>query len=250
MKKNKCPEQKQGLPEWMATYGDMVTLLMCFFVLLFAFSNIDAQKFTAVMQSFQGSAGVLSGGKSLSEAPFVFDAMPENLSPNSQDQKEMIEDLKEKIEEFAKKNDITKSVDVVAEERGLLIRLKDNILFGSGSAIIKKESEGMMNDLLKLLYSEEFKALSVVVEGHTDNIPSQTFRYPTNWELSTARATNVIRFFIEEGQASPIRFSAAGYGEYHPIASNDSEEGRAQNRRVDILLLIDQNIEENQKDNG
>ncbi len=104
--KKKCPEAKGGAPEWMATYGDLVTLLMCFFVLLFAFSNIDAQKFTAVMQSFQGSAGILSGGKSFSEADLVFDGMPEDQTSNMQViNQEQLEAIKKQLEKLEKKVD-------------------------------------------------------------------------------------------------------------------------------------------------
>ncbi len=251
MAKDKCPECKQGAPEWMNTYGDMVTLLMCFFVLLFAFSSIDAQKFEAVMISFQGSAGVLEGGKSLSEAPMIFDAMPESQTSSEQVvEQNKLEALKEKVNEYISENQMQAEVDVQLENYGLIIRFKDNVLFDSGSAVIKTESYDILTFLGGLLNSEEFVNEQIRVEGHTDNVPIRTAIYPTNWELSANRATNVVKFFIENSQMVPVRLSASGYGEYHPIATNDSSEGRAANRRVDIVVVKSVNTDQNVEGQG
>lgn len=238
MAKDKCPECKAGAPEWMATYGDLVTLLMCFFVLLFAFSNIDAQKFEAVMQSFQGSAGILSGGMSLSEAPYTFDGMPESKS-SSQSMLEMqkLEDIKEKVEEYLEKNSMQGLVEMKLETKGLVIRFKDNVLFDPGSASIKAGSNGILVFLSELLKKPELINHAIRVEGHTDNIPNVSSLYASNWELSAARATNVVKFFIEQSQMLPSRLSASGYSEYHPIESNDTASGRSANRRVDIVVV-------------
>lgn len=238
MAKDKCPECKAGAPEWMATYGDLVTLLMCFFVLLFAFSSIDAQKFEAVMQSFQGSAGILSGGKALSEAPLVFDGMPESQTSSQQViEQNKLENLKEKVEEYLEQNQMEAMVEVELEDRGLVIRFKDNVLFDPGSATVKQGSFEILDFLSELLSTEELINEEIRVEGHTDNVPNISVIYPSNWELSTARATNVVRYFIERSAFSPARLSAAGYSEYHPIATNDTPEGRSANRRVDIVVV-------------
>ncbi|GAU79867.1 flagellar motor protein MotB [Fusibacter sp. 3D3] len=251
MAKDKCPECKQGAPEWMNTYGDMVTLLMCFFVLLFAFSSIDAQKFEAVMISFQGSAGVLEGGKSLSEAPMIFDAMPESQTSSAQViEQNKLEALKEKVEQYISDNQMQAEVDVQLEDYGLIIRFKDNVLFDSGSAVVKRESHDILTFLGNLLNSEEFVNEQIRVEGHTDNVPIKTAIYPTNWELSANRATNVVKFFIENASMVPVRLSASGYGEYHPIATNDSSEGRAANRRVDIVVVKTVNTNQNEESQG
>jgi len=238
MAKDKCPECKAGAPEWMATYGDLVTLLMCFFVLLFAFSSIDAQKFQAVMQSFQGSAGILSGGKSLSEAPLVFDGMPESQTSSQQViEQNKLENLKEQVEEFLEKNQMGGQVDVELEDRGLVIRFKDNVLFDSGSATIKEGAKPILVFMSQVLTAPDLINEEIRIEGHTDNVPNISALYPTNWELSTARATNVVKYFVEESGFIPSRLSAAGYSEYHPIATNDTAEGRSANRRVDIVII-------------
>lgn len=238
MAKDKCPECVEGAPAWMATYGDLVTLLMCFFVLLFAFSSIDAQKFEAVMQSFQGSAGILSGGKSLSEAPLVFDGMPESQTSSQQViEQNKLENLKEKVEEYLEQNQMEAMVEVELEDRGLVIRFKDNVLFDPGSANVKQGSFEILDFLSELLSTEELINEEIRVEGHTDNVPNISVIYPSNWELSTARATNVVRYFVERSGFTPARLSAAGYSEYHPIATNDTAEGRSANRRVDIVVI-------------
>lgn len=244
MARKKCPEPKAGLPEWMATYGDMVTLLMCFFVLLFAFSNIDSQKFHAVMNSFQGSAGILSGGKSLSEAPFVFDAMPEEQTSNMEtiedykpfNEKKELDELREKLEEYIEEQNLNANIDVVQTDTSIVLRFKDNALFEPLSADIKEDSVSILIFLADILSAKDLNHSEVIVEGHTDNLPTNTAKYETNWELSVIRATNVLRFFVELQGLDPFRMSAAGYGETRPIATNTTEEGRALNRRVDIII--------------
>lgn len=235
--KKKQEEQKGGAPEWMATYGDLVTLLMCFFVLLFAFSSIDAQKFQAVMQSFQGSAGVLESGKSLVDADLVFDAMPESDTTDSNTEAESLESVKEQIEEYLESQDLIEEIEVSLEMRGLVIRFKDNALFDSGKASLKENSKKTLMFLADILKTEEFQNRSIKVEGHTDNVPIRTSRFPSNWELSTTRASNVVKFFINDSKISPSRLGASGYSEYHPIADNRTIEGRSKNRRVDIVIL-------------
>ncbi len=237
MAKDKCPECKQIVPEYMATYGDLVTLLMCFFVLLFAFSEIDAQKFEAVMQSFSGSAGVLSGGKAVSETELIFDALPESQTTEPTQNYEDLEILKEIIDQYIASNDIDFEIEVSLDSRGLVIRFPDNALFDSGSSDLKTASIDTLTFLGQLLKDTKFVDRAIRVEGHTDNIPISTLKYPSNWELSTARATQVVKFFVTQSEIKPLRLSASGYGEYHPIDDNQTREGRAKNRRVDVVVL-------------
>ncbi len=239
MSKGKKCEEGSGAPAWMVTYGDLVTLLMCFFVLLFAFSSIDAQKFEAVMQSFQGSAGVLSGGTSLSDSPLVFDGMPENNTTTVAKDALVLVKLKEKIDEQLKDSEIDIKVTSQIVENGLLIRFPDNALFDSGEAKLKETAEDALTIIGNLLLNEEFVEKVVRVEGHTDNVPMRSLEFPSNWELSTSRATNVIKYFLDDVGMEPNRLSASGYGEYYPIASNEIAEGRSKNRRVDIVVLRD-----------
>ncbi len=236
-RRKKAPDQPEGAPAWMTTYGDLVTLLMCFFVLLFAFSEIDAQKFDAIMESFQGSAGILSGGKTLNQDQLVFDAMPEQSITKTVEEIETLQVLEEIINEYIEAEDLQFEVQVELEDRGLVIRFPDNVLFDSGRAVIKEETIGTLAFLGEVLKDPQFVSMDIRVEGHTDNIPINTAQFPSNWELSATRATNVLKFFISTSSIDPYRLSASGYGEYHPIASNDSIAGRQNNRRVDVVVM-------------
>ena len=234
----KCPECKAGAPEYMLTYGDLVTLLMCFFVLLFAFSSVDSQKFESLMVSFQGSAGILPGGTSMSEAKLMFDGMPEkNTSSAATVQLDAMERLKEEVQKELDKNDVAKDISLEIETRGLIIRFPDNVLFDPGSADIKSGSLQALTAIGRVLDKKEYQASQIRIEGHTDNVPMNSFRFPSNWELSTTRATNVIKYMIANIGINPDRMSASGYGEYQPIASNSDSTGRSKNRRVDIVVL-------------
>jgi chemotaxis protein MotB len=245
---DKKPEEcKAGAPEWMVTYGDLVTLLMCFFVLLFAFSEIDAQKFEAVMQSFQGSAGVLEGGKSLSQDPLVFDASPEqDTTPETTDQEQldiveaMMQEAKEQIEDALEEmfEGEEFEADVVIEFVGdkLVIRLKNNVLFDSAKAEIKPDAIGILATLGEALQAEMFSESEITIEGHTDDVPINTIQFPSNWELSAARATSVLNYFTTEFGFSQESMRIAGYAEFRPIDTNETADGRANNRRVEIIV--------------
>lgn len=234
---NKKNEESSGAPEWMVTYGDLVTLLMCFFVLLFAFSEIDAQKFEAVMQSFQGSAGVLSGGTTLSDSPLVFTGMPETNTSLETVESQILEELKEEIQSQLEDANIELEITAEVINRGLLIRFPDNALFDSGEADLKDAATEALTVIGNILQEEPFTERVISVEGHTDNVPMNSAEFPSNWELSTTRATNVIRYFLDEVGIEPKRLSASGYGEHYPIATNETAEGRSQNRRVDIVVM-------------
>ena len=138
------------------------------------------------------------------------------------------------MNDFIRENNLEKSVTLVLDERGLLIRLLDATLFDSGKAEIKDEAKYIIEKISDVI-KESGK--SIRIEGHTDNVPINTGKYPSNWELSTARAVNVLKYLIELKDIEPWRLSAVGYGEYHPIDTNDAVDGRQKNRRVDIMIL-------------
>lgn len=230
MARKKVVEEKSGAPEWMATYGDLVTLLLCFFVLLFSMSTIDNQKFKAIITSMQGSLGVLDSGIIVEMDP-ITTTFPGDITD---EENEEFKKILEQINDFIKENELEKSITLKLDERGLLIRFLDTVLFDSGKADIKDEAKYII-DMISDVIKESDK--SIRVEGHTDNVPINTGRFPSNWELSTARAVNVVKYIIELKDIEPWRISAAGYGEYHPIDTNDTSEGKQRNRRVDIVIL-------------
>jgi chemotaxis protein MotB len=227
-KRRKTEESNTG--SWLTTYSDLVTLLLCFFVLLFSFSNIDAQKFRAIMSSFQGGAGVLEGGTTLE--------LGENMESSEGLLEEDLEKLKGILEEYADSVGLGAEILLSVEERGLIVRFMDNVLFDSGKAELKPESIEILKTVAEILNRDEFRDRLIKVEGHTDTDPIlYSKKYPTNWELSSTRATNVLRYLVEEENIDGSRISSSGYSYYRPIAPNDTRENKAKNRRVDIVIL-------------
>ncbi len=221
-----------GAPEWLTTYSDLVTLLLCFFILLFSFSSVDAEKFRSIMASFQGGSGVLDGGTSLD--------IPINTIEDYADVESELQSLIEHLDEYTETLDLGERITIKPEERGVVIRFMDNVLFDSGSAEIKHESLEILKSVAELLNREEFSNRHIKVEGHTDSDPIlKSPKFPTNWELSSARATNVLRYLVESENIEGNRISSSGYSYYRPIASNDTPENKAKNRRVDIVILRD-----------
>lgn len=236
-RKRGSDEAKKGAPEWMTTYGDMVTLLLCFFVLMFAFSEIDARKFEAFIQSFQGSLGVLDSGRTIEQSQYISEALIDELTTKQQEELEDFRKLKEQLEAFLGDRNLDADILISLETRGLIMRFQDNVLFDSGDASLKSESRRILTEIADFLLLPEYEQKFIRVEGHTDNVPTGNIIYETNWELSTARATNVVRFLTERVGLRPERFTASGFSEYHPVAPNDTRENRAKNRRVDIVIL-------------
>ncbi len=219
---------------WMTTYSDLVTLLLCLFVLLFSFSVIDAKKFEMIIMSFQGSLGILDSGKTIDEDYHISQALQSDLLFKDPRDTDSMEWLIEQLGDYIKESGLEATIVLGVEERGLLIRFKDQVLFDSGKAFIREDAEIIVQSIGEILKQNE---RSIRVEGHTDNVPMNTPMYPSNWELSTARAVNVVKFFVENVGIPPVRLSAAGYGEYHPIIDNDTAENRQMNRRVDVVIL-------------
>ncbi len=230
MRRRRRKDEQNNTGNWLTTYSDMVTLLLTFFVLLFSFSEIDAQKFRSIMSSFQGGAGVLEGGTSLN--------LDENLGSTEGLLEEDLEKLKDILEEYAESIGLGEEIILSVEERGLVVRFMDSVLFDSGKADLKPESKEILKSVAEILNRDEFKDKFIKVEGHTDTDPIlYSKKYPTNWELSVIRATNVLRYLVEEENIEGNRISSSGYSYYRPIAPNDTRENKAKNRRVDIVIL-------------
>jgi len=232
-KKVKKKGAKPSSPAWMTTYGDMMTLLLCFFVLLFSMSTIDLERFSMIISQLQAQLGVLDGGRTIAPQQKIEAGQRDDLLGQVERSRLEFQELYAEIMDYIEEEGLEDEVEVAFVDEGLLIRFPGSILFELGKADLlprAREVMGRMADFFAGLDNE------VTVEGHTDDWPIRTNEFPSNWELSTTRATNVIRYFIEEKNLPPEQFSAAGYGEYQPIKPNDSSENRAQNRRVDILI--------------
>jgi chemotaxis protein MotB len=227
--------------EWLATFSDTITLLLTFFILLYSFSTVDVVKLkqisTALQNVLMGQAGdsILDRNLKYGQEPIVGEntAEPEIPIDLGKDTLSMYQ----KVKEYVEKNDMEAVVKIEQDRRGIVIQLRDNVLFDSGSAYIKENSREILEKISSLVATFPNE---IIVEGHTDNVPISTYRYDSNWELSTARAVSVLRYFVETRNHNPVRFTAAGYGEFKPVAPNNSFENKAMNRRVNIVIVVDE----------
>lgn len=234
---------------WLVSYADFITLLFAFFVVLFASSKSDQKKqlmMTQAMQSAFQQHGIFeahrktpalapSSGGSNSPVPL---AMPVSMEGVRDDliKKQVSEALKTMSGDAKQKRsvDARNAIAFRTIPEGTVISLRDAGFFDSGSAEIRPDAMATLERIAATLPSGRVR-----VEGHTDNVAIHTSQFPTNWELSTARASAIARVLLQKSLINPASLSIAGYGEFHPIASNITAEGRAMNRRVDIVLLRD-----------
>lgn len=240
MARKKRQEQPKEGEAWLATYADLVTLLLCFFVLLFAFSNLDAQKFKAFITSFQGGSGVMPGGDKLDNLPTLSGDSDKEVDTDRE--QEDLSTIKELIDDYSEEKGIESEIETIIEERGLLIRSLDNVFFDSGQTEVKSDAREMLDFIGEVIKKEEFSERQMKIEGHTDSDPITNIsnKYPTdwtNWELSAIRATNVLRYLVNSQGIEGNRVSTSGYGDTRPLVQNDTPQNKAINRRVDIIIL-------------
>lgn len=241
-KKKEDPEKAENHERWLLTYADLITLLMIFFVVLYSMSSVDAAKFNALSNSlsvaFPGGDGVLMYTSAIPDQIPIPSEEPANVSEDGSGgenkDKSDIEELKKSVETVIKDNNLQTSVGLQVSERGLVITLSDIMFFESGKAEIPAASQ---QSLIQIGQSLNKIENYIRIEGSTDNIPMRSINYASNWELSTARAISVLRLFIDQAGVNPSKLAAVGYGEYRPIATNATPQGRAKNRRVDIIIL-------------
>lgn len=258
MRGNKRPEepQEEGSPAWMNTYGDMVTLLLTFFVLLFSFSTIDAAKWEEIVNSFTGLHVVAiteldpnmpdyeesdnrfvitTPAPSATPPPSPEPAMPADM--NVMELKEQFDELYERIKNYIDSNDLGYILNVeYIDENTILVRMSDSAFFDSGSARLDEDAEVVLDEVCGMMEEYTYLLQVIRIEGHTDNVPIRNALYADNWELSMDRSDTVRQFILDVSEIHPGLLMASYYGEYHPVASNDTEEGRAQNRRVDFVI--------------
>ncbi len=226
-------ENKENSERWLLTYSDLITLLMVLFVVLYASSNVDKQKYKQISNSFKQAF-------SIGDAPGAINETGEETNENSivndavMGESEKLDTAKSKVDELIKEYNLEGSVSTQIQERGLIISFNDNVFFNSGDATIKNEYKQKLISISKILNNIDNY---IRVEGNTDNVAINTENFHSNWQLSAIRAANVVELLVKEGNISSDKLSAIGYGEYRPVKSNDTEDGRAANRRVDIVIL-------------
>jgi len=225
--------QKKGLDPWIMTYGDMMSLLLTFFVLIVSFSSIQDSKFKEATLSLHDAFGVMRHPPTVIEFK---EAVVTPLTPKAE--QDLIYEIRQMEQSLLDKG-LDKEIDIKVTDKGVAFRINAPFLFDSGRAHLKPETMGVLNTLSGFLKKVSFP---LRIEGHTDNIPISTSMFPSNWELSAARAVAVARYFQSEGMA-PERMAAVGFGEYHPLDTNDTPAGRAKNRRVEIFMKLNQEQE-------
>jgi chemotaxis protein MotB len=232
MSKHKQEEEHDNTERWLLTYSDLITLMMAFFVILFAMASVDASKFKNLSQSLAmafGTGGTSGGSNMISD--YSGTGFKNMVSLSEDDE---LTSLVKRIQDYAQKNGMSQKIHAAVSDRGLVINLADSVLFDSGKAVLDHPAMEILDKMGEFLFSS---TKMIRVEGHTDNIPIHSGRYLSNWQLSTDRATNVIMYWISKRPQVADCLSAGGYGEFRPIASNATPEGRALNRRVDIVVL-------------
>ena len=252
--RKKTEEEEQDSASWLTTYSDMVTLLFAFFVLLFAISNVDSAKFAMLSAAFSGQLDlhVLDQIKTMYGDPDEDMPQPDDnyfKEPDDNIYDHQGEDktgeggaalgmLYSKISDYIEETHLENTVSVIHQGEYVLLTLTNDIWFEPGSADITVNNRGDTRVIAQLLSETQSESdpFEVVVVGHTDNVPINTARFSSNWDLSVARAVNILSLLIEESGLDPDNFSARGCGEQKPIADNDTEEGRQMNRRVEVLI--------------
>lgn len=233
--KKKKPEGHMNHERWLLSYSDFMTLLMILFVVLFAMSSVDQTKYKQLSESMKVAMG---GGKTIigneNAVSINQESKPVDTAIESKSEEQKLEQLKSEVDKYLEKNGMKDSVNTQIDERGLVVSLNDSLFFDSGRADVKPESQKKITEIGKILNQ---LGNYMRIEGHTDNVPISNGEFSSNWKLSCARAANVTEFFIANCNIQPEKLSAVGYGEYRPILDNSTEEGRARNRRVDIIIV-------------
>lgn len=271
MAKRKPDDPPAGSPAWMATFSDLMNLLLCFFVLLFSMSSIEESKLAELVASMNDSFSVFDGGAtSIGEGILISngisqlneldrfinstgvaaenesqanDLKEEDKAPTTQEMLDAIEDeklkdneeLAEKIEEAINESNLADQIEVTFTSQYVQLSMKGALLFASGSATLKDESLKVLEKASIIL--ERYAKGTIEIEGHTDSIPHYSAKYANNEELSSARAMSVFYYLLDNSNLEPVNLKHAGMGDRMPIADNSTAEGRSKNRRVEIKIF-------------
>lgn len=226
----KRQENHENNERWLLTYSDLITLLMIFFVIMYASSNIDKEKYKKMSESFNSVFG--SSDNVLGEGATT-DGVGDPVVIPETTEEQQLNDLKTQVDKIISENGFEGEISTRIEERGLVVSFASNVFFDSGKANIRSDMEGDLTQIADIINKlDNF----IRVEGNTDNIPIKNDEFKSNWELSSVRASNVVEYLINSG-VNAEKLSAVGYGEFRPVSTNDTEDGRSMNRRVDIVVL-------------
>lgn len=241
-KKHEEEEEHQNHERWLLSYADFITLLMIFFIIMYAMSTLDQKKYekltTALNQAMGDGTAIADTGSNMGG---------ETGNGLSEDAK--LKKVKEKLDKYLKENNLSASVSTTIEKRGLVLSFKDSLFFDSGKAEIRPEQIDKLITISKIINQSIISDSYIRIEGHTDSVPMHNEIFKSNWDLSVMRASNVAQILIDKAGINPERLSATGYGEYRPKVDNSTVEGKSTNRRVDIIIMNSQfnEVENNKK---
>lgn len=232
----------EGVDEsWLLPYADLMTLLLALFIVLFASSSVDEAKLSQISSVFSqifDSGGGIMEQSAPTAVPVPKDALgkeneKDEDTPYLEDQRSLGE-IQDRVDEYIAVNELENQFETKLTEEGLLVTIRDSILFDMGKASIKEEYLVLADELSEILAFDPPR--HIIVTGHTDNVPMNTAEFSSNWELSVMRAVNFLKIIVNNKEMDPLLFSAKGYGEFQPIESNSTAEGRSKNRRVEVLI--------------
>jgi len=223
---------------WLLPYADLMTLLLALFIVLFASSTVDAdklEKLSAVFNEVFDSGQGIMDSSAPTPVPIPKKSVGEGEENDSyiEDQRSL-EEIQERVDEYIAVHELENQFETKMTDEGLMVTIRDSVLFTPGKAVIKPEYLPIADELADLLVIDP--ARHIVVTGHTDNVPINSAEFGSNWELSVMRAVNFLKIVVKNENIDPLLFSAKGYGEYQPIETNKTAEGRSKNRRVEILI--------------
>ena len=227
----KCEEcPPKGAPGWMVTFGDLMSLLLTFFILLLSFASMDKTKFEEALGSLQDALGVTAEQVGKKVPTEQLQASMISLKDEQNQEK-----LTKKIMNFAiKKYGMEDKADVTTDARGVIVRVNGAVFFEPGQSKLKKSSEKIIKKISTIMKKFSYE---LQIEGHTDNRPIRSTQYPSNWELSASRAASVLKYVQKQGRIEKTRLSVVGRADTRPIVPNNSTENRAKNRRIEFVFV-------------
>jgi len=232
---------------WLLPYSDLMTLLLALFIVLYAASAVNTSKLEALSQAFNSvlnaGLGILDKSAAIESEQDLSNKIRQRHTEDGQMtrkqlqqlEQENLEGLKKELDRYIKKNGLASQLQTQLNQSELLITIRDTALFDSGEATVKPEARALAVAIGQML--QEYPDYEIVVSGHTDNVPIRTAKFDSNWDLSSKRAINFMMILLQNPAFDPKKFSAIGYGEYRPVDSNATSEGRARNRRVEVAIL-------------
>jgi chemotaxis protein MotB len=214
---------------WEIVYSGFILIMLCFFIMLCSFSTMEEAKIMRFVRSFTNAVSFFPGGKSFESGAVVVPESAGIVASRSE-----LAKLFENLERLSDRFNLKDKIELLFSQEGLVMRLSEHTLFESGVASIAPQALPLLEKMGALVAQTTYL---IRIEGHTDDVPIHTAVFPSNWELSTARAVNVLRYLIEHHRIDSLRLSAEGFGEFQPLVANDTSENRAKNRRVEVIFI-------------